>query len=172
MRTFTKKQVKGWLNVMSKDATRPALCGVKLSDKKAWLTDGYIAVSYDLSDGWTKELENRFITREALTEWCKEHTTKAELSVEELGKLAEPKESYKNYADRYPDLKQIFDKEDTVIVREKANLQCLLDPQLVINAIGVLDKPVIWETPRGEFKPARIISKNFNDVALIMPLTK
>lgn len=85
---LTKKQVGALLKVMSKDTTRPVLCGVKvdkyLGKNVLVATDGYIMAVLGLGEIEAELSGNWIIRRDALERWYKLADGKSRLTEREL----------------------------------------------------------------------------------------
>lgn len=107
---FTKKEIQGLLENLSKDPTRPALCDVYVdtTNKKLVATDGYTMVV--LSVDWEKEFppvdtseySDYYIPAKTLSDWCKLHSTRDTITSDELAEMVEPRDY------QYPDYEYLF----------------------------------------------------------------
>ena len=166
MRTFKKQEVQAWLNAMSSDSTRPALCGVAFKDKALVMTDGYIMVALDIENEWQKKYEgddwdDYIVPREKIKEWCKMHSAKAEITVEELFALATTDNG------RFPEWRQLMPKEP-----KDDKLTQLLNMALVGAITQVFKNQQVNITMFGGAKPMLFEATEHKDIALVMPLVK
>lgn len=169
MRTFTKQQLTAWLNVMSSDTTRPALCGVAFKDDALVMTDGYALVALDIKDEWDKryepedEINDReyIVPREKIKEWCKLHSAKATITVKELFEMAS------NHIGRYPEWRQLLPKvSDTIEPTQHFNMR------LIEAVTQVFKNQTADMTMFDANSPIQFKTKDTNDLALVMPMKK
>ena len=168
MRTFNKRQVRAWLNIMSYDATRPALCGVAFKNGYLAMTDGYILIALSIKDEWQESFTGepgRFdwiVPRENIAEWVKTHKAKDELAVADLFTMASRDRG------QFPDWEKLADIE-----LDKGTMNGILPkPMLNMTLVSVVSEAFINESMKlevfGEMKPIKLTTTT-GDVALVMP---
>lgn len=169
-RVFTQKQIKALINAMWHDETRPALSSLAFKDKSLVATDGYVLVAMNIEDDWKPEYNgDEFgdyeVPKQALKEWCKTHTSKAEISVEELWAMAKQKHPY-------PDWRRLANLEP-----ENKTIGSGIVPQPIFNMglVGVIANIFLNEPMTtgvyGTMTPLKLLNEH-NDIALIMPMSK
>jgi hypothetical protein len=150
------------------DDTRPALASLAFKDHALVATDGYVLVAMDITADWRKEYEgdefgDYVVPKQVLKDWCKTHTSKAEISVEELWAMAE-----KSYC-KYPDWRKLADVKPDKDLANGIMPQPTFDPSLLKVVVDVfLDEPMTMGV-YGSITPLKLLTKD-NDIALIMPM--
>ena len=169
-RTFTQKQVKALLNAMWHDDTRPVLASLAFKDKALVATDGYVLVAMNIEADWQKEYEgdefaDYVVPKDKLKEWCKTHTSKAEISVDELWAMAE-----KSYS-KYPEWRKLATLVPDKDLANGIMPQPIFDMALVGVVANVFLNEPMTAGIYGTMTPLKLINTN-KDIALIMPMTK
>lgn len=170
-RTFTQKQLKALIDAMSDDETRPVLCSLAFKDRSLVATNGFVLVAMNIEDDWKTEYNgNEFgdhiVPKQKLKEWCKTHTSKAEISVEELWAMAEKGSC------RYPEWRRLADLEpEDKTIRSGIMPQPIYNMALVKVVANIFINEPMTTGVYGEKAPMKMIN-NKGDIALIMPMCK
>lgn len=168
MRSFTKTQMSKWLNVMSSDMTRPALCGVCFKDKHIVMTDSYTLVALNIEKDWKEEYgkddayEDLVVPRSVIKDWLAHHTAKESITVEDLAKLGS-----RNIG-RFPDWKSLLPSESA---STNPTSTAYLNTALMSVACQVLINQPVHLTIYDDRKPIELATDD-GDIALVMPLVK
>lgn len=168
-RTISQKQIKALLKVMWHDETRPVLASLAFKDKALVATDGYVLVALNIESDWQDryggdEKGDYIVPMQKLKDWCKTHTSKAELSVEELWDMAEQ-------LDYYPEWRRLSEVEVSKEVRNGIFPQPLFNTALLGTVMNVFLNEHMTMSIYGEKTPLKL-SNNKGDIALVMPLAK
>lgn len=166
-RVFTKREVRLWLNIMSDDATRPALSAVAFSKKHLVMTNGYYMVAIDIHDDWKKSYEDTgsyedyLIKRSAIEQWVKTHSAKDLLTVSELAKM-------EREDGQYPDWEKLMTDES---ITKPDDVAPMFNAQYLRLITDLFSNMYVKVETYNSRKPMRLTT-SLDDKALIMPVVK
>lgn len=154
---LTRKQVKAYLDVLSNDDYRPALCraAISLKDGKPYLaaTNSYILAALKLDDSYS-ELVGKCVLREELVKWYKLADGKSVLTDDVL------KDMLVDNAEKFPGWDALVPKSTT------ATESIGFHPKYAVALCAVADQDLNWKL-NGTTGP--MLAETSRGIYMLMP---
>lgn len=167
-RKINQKQLKALTKCMWPDESRPGLAGLAFKDKAIVATDGYVLVALNIESEWKDEYEgdekgDYIVPIQKIKEWCKTHTSKAEITIPELWDMAR-----KEY--QFPEWRRLLSLEPSTKPKDGEMPQPKFKMADFSTAINVFLGDEMTMSVTGEHSALKLVNSK-GDMAFIMPLS-
>lgn len=164
---LNKSQVKAFLDVLSKDESRPVLCYAKLdivNDRLVLVaTNSYIlaAVNLEASEDGKQKYAGQMVHRDDLTRWYKLANTKDNLTTEEILLMSQPAEV------KYPKWLRLFYDDKAELLEGESVDRVTFNSNFALTLEKVAGSPLTY-TFHGDLGP--MVATTSNGLYCLMPL--